>query len=171
MPSTRPSHKPLRRSTRIGAGLVQSSQSQTSYESNEAYAHAPGSNSQIPSPKLQRTHVPARRSQPSSPSFSGQSRYFELDLSPIIESPAVTAPLAPSAVISGEGQGMLAYTSMRDVSPGSCSTLGDMVLSPNRTGEPEGLKEALRTNDAVITTRDLHSMTGTLLASSKARLF
>ncbi|KNZ76909.1 hypothetical protein J132_10855 [Termitomyces sp. J132] len=153
------SHKPLRRSTRIGAGLVQGGQLQTTNGLNEAHTHAPDLISQIPSPK--RTHVPARRSQASSPSFSSQSRYFELDLSPIIESPATMAPLAPSAVISGEGEDMLAYSLTGDVSPDSSSNLEDMVLPPNRTKRSEGSKETARSEarNVVIIKRDLHPKT------------
>ncbi|KAG5732396.1 hypothetical protein E4T56_gene11340 [Termitomyces sp. T112] len=153
------SHKPLRRSTRIGAGLVQGGQLQTTNGLNEAHTHAPDLISQIPSPK--RTHVPARRSQASSPSFSSQSRYFELDLSPIIESPATMAPLAPSAVIIGEGEDMLAYSLTGDVSPDSSSNLEDMVLPPNRTKRSEGSKETARSEarNVVIIKRDLHPKT------------
>ncbi|KAG6864711.1 hypothetical protein C0991_007750, partial [Blastosporella zonata] len=83
---------------------------------------------------------PGRRFQASSISFSGQSRYFELELSPIIEYPTVAAPLAPSAVIQAEGEGMLGY-SRADASPRSCSSFGDVFLTPDQT---VGSKEQLR---------------------------
>ncbi|KAG6829896.1 hypothetical protein H0H92_003029 [Tricholoma furcatifolium] len=98
------SHKSLRRSThtRIPAGTIKlGDTSDTTIESEyispsstvtqtSSLTNKPSSTiAPVPPPT-----APARRSQASSISFSGQSRFFELELSPIFETPAPAPGLA-----------------------------------------------------------------------------
>ncbi|KAF5385120.1 hypothetical protein D9615_000894 [Tricholomella constricta] len=83
-----------------------------------------------PSPKVQQPQVVARSR---SHSIASQSRFFELDLSPIIEDahtlkPAEPLPLAPSVIIKGERAEMLTHSSTGEVSPRSCSSFGDALV-------------------------------------------
>ncbi|KAG6919881.1 hypothetical protein DXG01_015589 [Tephrocybe rancida] len=87
-----------------------------------------------PSPKSQKPQ--ARRSQASLVSFSGQSRYFELELSPIIEYPV---GLAPSAVIRSESGGgcMLAHDLTGEAARRSSESFEDVFSTPNEVVRPD----------------------------------
>ncbi|KAF8079348.1 hypothetical protein FPV67DRAFT_1468591 [Lyophyllum atratum] len=125
----------LRRSKRIassamdGSGLVHA-QSMRSKSSNANEANE----QQVAVPQSLYEYSASLKAQnrSRSQSFAGQSRFFELDLSPIIEDVLTRNPpqaLARSVVIRGEGEGRSIHSSSDEISPRSCSSFGEVLAS------------------------------------------
>ncbi|GLB43763.1 putative natural resistance-associated macrophage protein [Lyophyllum shimeji] len=131
----------LRRSKRIVSSTVDVSQfgsvsgyqihrtDESNHERDESVPTVTAQSSYQCSISPKKPQVPAHVQ---SQSFAGQSRYFELDLSPIIEDVRAFNPpaLAPSPVIGGDSTPM--HSSGREVSP-RCSSFGDVLdFTPNQ---------------------------------------